>query len=145
MSASRFALKEAKSKGMFEGVAKPYCRESRRASAMEAKFQVIFLGTQLVYRQLIRLSILTLRQSTKPKLKQEYKQIVSFLNGVAVFIPSDIKEVLKNSPNVDTTPPTQPILNQQSLLAIPPRRSPRRPTSTRSTTNNNILELFRFC
>jgi phosphopantetheinyl transferase (holo-ACP synthase) len=47
MSASRFALKEAKSKGMFEGVAKPYCRESRRASAMEAKFQVIFLGTQL--------------------------------------------------------------------------------------------------
>jgi hypothetical protein len=112
---------------------------------MEAKFQVIFLGTQLVYRQLIRLSILTLRQSTKPKLKQEYKQIVSFLSGVAVFIPSDIKEVLKNSPNVDTTPPTQPILNQQSLLAIPPRRSPRRPTSTRSTTNNNILELFRFC
>jgi hypothetical protein len=112
---------------------------------MEAKFQVIFLGTQLAYCQFIGLSILTLRYSTKPKLKHECKQIVSFLNGVPVFIASNMKEGRKNSPNVNATTPTQPILNQQGLLAIPPRRSPRRPTSTRSAPNHNILELFRFC
>ena len=51
MKASRFFLKSAKSKGMLSGVLKPYCLLSRRASAMDAKFQVIFLGTHLSANQ----------------------------------------------------------------------------------------------